>query len=77
MQEIEHRRLVEYTYRKVERFVVTRYHSEELPNGCGMGGVDTYGEFDNWSQARFVAQMLARAEDGATFREPTTQLTSS
>lgn len=50
---------VEYRVRKIERYVVTRYH--EIGGGIG-AGVDTKGEYGNAGTAREVAYALCKAE---------------
>lgn len=50
---------VEYRVRKVERYIVTRYHETE---GATTGGTETKGEFDNQDIAHEVAYALCADE---------------
>jgi hypothetical protein len=54
---------IEYKVRPVTRYVVTRFHQEEVPNSTMVhGGSDTKGEFDNFDIAYAVAYALAKEE---------------
>lgn len=56
---------VEYSVRKITRYIVTRYHE----NDCRAGS-EGKGEFDNEDAAHEVAYALCRAEHEAS-GEPT------
>ena len=53
---------VEYRVRKIERYIVTRFHEDE---GGQTGGSAVKGEYDNEDIATEVAYALCRAEHHA------------
>lgn len=59
---------VEYRVRTVKRYVVSRWHQEDVADGNASGGSMAYGEFNNVYSANDVCEALAA-------REPTAKCT--
>lgn len=60
---------IEYRFIPVKRWIVTRHESNEWTREDGVttysGGSESYGEFDNESQAYKVANALCKSEHKA------------
>ena len=56
---------IEYRVRPVKRYIVSRWHNEDLGNGTVSGGSMSYGEFENAYSANDVCKALAAREPEA------------
>lgn len=50
---------VEYRVKEIKRYVVTRYHEDDVSK---LAGVESKGEYDNYQIAYEVGYALAKAE---------------
>lgn len=67
-EDIDMNKEVEYRVRPVTRYIITRYHSEQMPNGLYHAGCETIGSFDNQTQAEQVANALSKAEPRSVYQ---------